>query len=338
MKVQPHLLFSSIPLLAAFAVLVGCSSEPEKPSDDTSDLFPVNVQLDWVAEPEHGGVYTAQALGYFEDEGLDVTLVQGGAGAYSLNKVGSGVADIGQADGTSVILAAANGAPLVNIAAIFQQDPSVLMLHKTNPIDSWEELDGETIMARPEWPFLPFLEQQYGIEFEVIPQNFQLNQLIADETFIQQGFYIAEPFYVEQEGVELKYLYVWDAGFDAYTTLFTNRRFAQEHPDVLKGFLRALYKGYVEYVEGDPGPAHAIMLDINPKVTPAFLKWSRDMIIGEKLHRGNPGQGFFADYLEITPERFEGQIQQLVDLGIIEPGDITVEEVMTTEFLPAKVN
>jgi NitT/TauT family transport system substrate-binding protein len=331
MKLIRHLL----PLSLLLLFLLGCGSGSDKAEEETNGLFEINVQLDWVAEPEHGGIFTAVANGYFEEEGLTLDITQGGAGAYPLNKVGAGVADIGQADGTSVILAAANGAPLLNIAAIFQQDPSVLMLQKGNPVSDWKDLDGRTIMARPEWPFLTFLQNQYDISFEVIPQNFQLNRLIQDENFIQQGFYIAEPFYVEQEGVELKYLYVWDAGFDAYTTLFTNKRFAREHPEEIRAFLRALKRGYIEYMEGDPGPAHAIMLEINPKVTPPFLDWSRNMMLQEKLHKGNPS-GFFADYLEITEERFANQIQQLVDLEVIEPGDISVADVMTTEFLPTE--
>ncbi|NBB80712.1 MAG: ABC transporter substrate-binding protein [Verrucomicrobia bacterium] len=315
------------------ACFTGCGDSDKEKSN--SDLTPISVQLDWVAEPEHGGFYTAQALGYFEEEGLDVTLVQGGAGSYSLNKVGANISQVGQADGTSVIAARANGAPLINIAAIFQQDPSVLMLHATNPVSDWQELDGRTIMARPEWPFLPYLQSQYDITFEVIPQNFQLSRLIQDPDFIQQGFYIAEPYYVEQEGVELKYLYVWDAGFDAYTTLFTNAKYARENPEALKGLLRALKRGYIEYIEGDPGPAHAIMLEINPKVTPEYLDWSRNKIIEEKLYRGNPSAGFFADYLEITEERFQKQIDQLVELGVFEADAVAVDDVMTTAFLPS---
>lgn len=323
------------PLIAAIAVALFSTSCSNNDRSETSNgLFPIVVQLDWVAEPEHGGFYTAQALGYFEEAGLNVTLVQGGAGAYSLNKVGSNVAQVGQADGTSVILAIANGAPLINIAAIFQQDPSVLMLHDSNPIKEWKELDGKTIMARPEWPFLPYLQKQFDCVFEVIPQNFQLQRLIQDESFIQQGFYIAEPYYVEQAGVSLKYLYVWDAGFDAYTTLFTNRKFARDHPEKLKALLLALKRGYIEYIEGDPGPAHSVMLKINPKVTPEFLNWSRKMIISENLARGNPTAGIFADYLEITRERFRNQIDQLVELEIVEASAIGVSDVMTEAFLP----
>jgi NitT/TauT family transport system substrate-binding protein len=325
----------SLSALIALAIgTLGCDKKTTLEPDPDSGLFPISVQLDWVAEPQHGGFYTAQALGYFEDEGLAVTLVQGGPNSYSLNKVGANVSQVGQADGTSVILATANGAPLINIAAIFQQDPSVLMLHASNPISDWSELGGKTIMARPEWPFLPYLQNQYNISFEVIPQNFQLQRLVQDAEFIQQGFYISEPYYVEQEGVNLKYLYVWDAGFDAYTTLFTNKRFAREHPERLKALLRALKKGYIEYIEGDPSPAHDLISTINLQTTPAYLDWGRNQIISEKLHRGNPSVGFFADYLEITEARFENQINQLLKLDVIEPGSIVVADVMTTEFLP----
>jgi len=318
--------------LTSILLAVGCSDKVNETVEDTG--FPISIQLDWVAEPQHGGFYTAQALGYFDDEGLAVTLVQGGPSSYSLNKVGANVSQVGQADGTSVILATANGAPLINIAAIFQQDPSVLMLHASNSISDWSELDNKTIMARPEWPFLPYLQHQYNISFEVIPQNFQLQRLVQDSEFIQQGFYISEPFYVEQEGVELKYLYVWDAGFDAYTTLFTNKRFAREHPEALKALLRALKKGYIEYIEGDPTPAHDLILAINPQTTPAYLDWGRNQIISEKLHRGNPSVGFFADYLDITEARFQKQIDQLVELEVIEEGSLSVSDAMTTEFLP----
>jgi NitT/TauT family transport system substrate-binding protein len=317
--------------LAIAIAIAGCGKNNDL---NNNGLFPITVQLDWVAEPEHGGLFTAQALGYFEEEGLNVTLINGGAGAYPLNRVGAGQADIGQADGTSVLLAIASGAPLLNIAAIFQQDPSAFMVHATNPIQDWRDLNGRTIMARPEWPFLPYLRNRYDIDFEVIPQNFQLARLIRDPEFIQQGFYVSEPYYVLSEGIELKYLYVWDAGFDAYTTLFTNQRFARNHPEELKAFLRALYRGYAEYVEGDPEPAHRLMLTMNPKATADYCEWSRAMIIGEKLHRGNPSAGYFADYLEITEERFQLQIDQLVELGVVDPGILSVEKVMSRQFLP----
>jgi NitT/TauT family transport system substrate-binding protein len=62
------------------------------------------VQLDWVAKLEHGAFCTAQALGYFRAEGLDVPLLQGGPNSYSLAKVTTKQAQLGHADSTNVLL------------------------------------------------------------------------------------------------------------------------------------------------------------------------------------------------------------------------------------------
>src|SRR3954466_13103071 len=76
-------------------------------------LAKITVQLDWVAEPEHGGFYQAQARGFFRDEGLDVTITPGGPGAFVIPMVATGKADIGQADSTNTFLQQAEGIPIV---------------------------------------------------------------------------------------------------------------------------------------------------------------------------------------------------------------------------------
>ena len=58
--------------------LAGCTRH--EPADAPGGAgFKVTVQLDWVAEPEHGGFYQALAKGYFREAGLDVDEVTGGA-------------------------------------------------------------------------------------------------------------------------------------------------------------------------------------------------------------------------------------------------------------------
>jgi NitT/TauT family transport system substrate-binding protein len=313
------------------AAMSGCAPKPGAAgaADGKAAPFKITVQLDWVAEPEHGAFYTAEAMGYFRDEGLDVTLLQGGPNAYSLNKVATNQAQLGQSDSTNVLLAIQAGAPLLNVAAVFQHDPSVLMMQEANPVRTWADLQGRIIMARPEWAFLPYLRKKYGLEFQVVPQNYDLGRLAVDPGFVQQGFYIGEPYQLVTKGIKLKFLYCWDTGFDAYTTIITNRSFAREHGDQLRAFLRALHRGYQYYLERDPAPAHAIMLRINPKVTPDYLAWSRQQIIGARLARRDD-----ADYLTITAERYRRQISQLEELGIIPAGSLKVEDVMDASFLP----
>jgi NitT/TauT family transport system substrate-binding protein len=318
-------------LLAAGAVALlagGCSRQPKAAATK------ITVQLDWVAEPEHGGIYQALAKGYFAEAGLDVNVIQGGPNAFVMQKLATDQADIGQSDSTNTILAIAQGLPVVQIGAVFQNDPSVLMLHADNPVRRFEELDGKTIMARPEWAFLPYLRMKYHIHFNIIPQAFAVANFIADPNFIQQGFYTAEPFYIVKGGAKYpKFLFAWDAGFDAYTALMANRSWAERNPGPLRAFMAAYIRGWKDYIEGDPAPANALMKKLNPNNSDDFLAFSRKMIIDEKLVIGRHATDD-SQIGRITRERFALQISQLEDLGILPRGRLTVDQVMTTAYLP----
>ena len=119
----------------------------------------VNVQLDWVPEPEHGGLYQALARGFYREEGLEVILVPGGPGAQVMPSVATGKADIAQADSTTTLLQQAEGVPLLQFAAVFQDAPLGILVHADSKVQTFADLQGKTIIARPEWAFLRFLEK-----------------------------------------------------------------------------------------------------------------------------------------------------------------------------------
>ncbi len=318
-------LFSILIPLAAL-LLAGCA---EKAASNK-----IVVQLDWVPEPEHGGLFQAAAKGWFTEAGLDIEIVPGGPNAFVTQKVATGQAQIGQADSTNTLLAVNQGLPLLQVAAVFQNEPSVLMLHADNPITSFEQLDGKKLMARPDWAFLPYLKKKYGIDFTLIPFNFSVTNFIADPDFIQQGYYIAEPFFITQGGAKPpKFLYSWDAGFDAYSVLATNAGWAKAHPELLRKFIAIYIRGWRDYLEGDPTPAHELMKSMNPKNTDAFMAFCRQMIIDEKLVVGRDSTDS-SQIGRLDPARFQNQINQLEDLDILPKGKLTVDQVMSTDYLP----
>jgi len=298
-------------------------------------LTKITVQLDWVAEPEHGGLYQALARGFFRAEGLDVTLVPGGPNAFVMPRVATGQADIGQADSTNTLLQQAEGLPILQFAAVFQDDPSGLLVNAGSPVHKFEDLQGKSIIARPEWAFLKFLQKKYGLTVSVVPQNFSVAAFMGNKEAIQQGYFIAEPYHIVKAGGQMpRFLSTWDAGFRAYAVLITNRKFAREHPVELKAFMRAYVRGWQDYVTGDPTPAHTALKQANPNNTDEFMKFSRQMIIDEKLVTGRGASGGLGQVGRLDPERFATQIKQLEDLGILPQGKLTAASVMTTEFQP----
>jgi NitT/TauT family transport system substrate-binding protein len=315
--------------LLALALGAATAFAAEKPP------FKISVQLDWVAEPEHGGLFQAQARGYFAAAGLDVTLIPGGPGAHVMPSVATGQADIGQADDIGTLLQQAEGLPFVQFAAVFQDDPAGILVHADSPVRRFEDLQGKTIIARPGWPFLEFLKRKYGLKLNVIAQNFSSAAFLSNPEALQQGYFIAEPYHITRAGGKMpRFLATWDAGFRGYAVLITNRRFARERPAELRAFTQAYLRGWRDYLEGDPRPAHDAMKKSNPNNTDEFLHFSRRMIIEEKLVTGRQADGGSAQIGRLDPARFGRQIALLEDLGILKPGKVTAAAAMTTDFLP----
>ncbi len=317
----------SLVLLLLLTAVVGRAAAPAPAK--------LTVQLDWVAEPEHGGFYQAAARGFFREEGLDVTLIPGGPGAHVMPSVATGKADIGQADSTNTLLQQAEGLPVVQFAAVFQDDPAGILVHADSTVRRFEDLQGRTIIARPEWAFLKFLEKKYALKFSIVPQNFSVAAFLANREALQQGYFIAEPHHIIAAGGKApRFLSTWDAGFRAYAVLVTNRRFARERPEVLRAFLRAYVRGWRDYLVGDPAGAHALMKQANPNNTDAFMTYSRQMIIDEKLVTGRDASGGPQQIGRLDPARYATQIRQMEELGILAKGKVTPASAITTDFLP----
>jgi NitT/TauT family transport system substrate-binding protein len=323
--------------IACMMLASGCSRQPQEGAEaDTSapKLFKMTLQLDWIAEPEHGGFYQALEKGYFKEAGLDVTILEGGQNAFVMQKLATGKVDLGQEDSTNTLIAIAQGLPVIQVGAVFQNDPSVLMLHQENPVNRFEDLDGKTIVARPEWAFLPYLKNKYHIKFNLVPQAFAVANFIADPTYIQQGYYTAEPYYIMKGGGKYpKFLFAWDAGFDAYTAIVANRSWAENNPARLRAFMAAYIRGWRDYLHGDRTPAHAVMKRLNPNDTDEFLAFCDKTMIEGGLVNGRHATDD-SQIGRITRERFAVQIKQLEDLGIIPKGRLSVDQVMTTSYLP----
>jgi len=319
----------SLRILALFIFTAFAASAAEKAP------FKITVQLDWVAEPEHGGFYQAEARGYFRAEGLDVTLIPGGTGAHVMASVATGKADIAQADNVATFQQQAEGLPFVQFAAVFQDDPSGILVHADSSVRKFQDLNGKTIIARPEWPFLQYLKKRYNVKVNTVAQSFSVAAFLGNKEALQQGYFIAEPYHIVNGGGKMpRFLSTWDAGFRAYAVLITNRKFAREHPEELRAFTRAYIRGWRDYLEGDPKPAHDAMKKANANNTDEFMKFSRQMIIDEKLVTGRDADGGPQKIGRLDSARFTKLIAQLEEVGILPKGKVTAASTMTTEFLP----
>ncbi|MEK6587998.1 MAG: ABC transporter substrate-binding protein, partial [Chloroflexota bacterium] len=108
----------------------------------TDDLSQVTLMLDWVPNTNHSGIFVAQEMGYFDEVGLQVQVIQPGE-VFAEQAVVGGAADFGVSFQEQITLARADGQPLVSIGAILQHNSSGFAarseLDATSPAD-WEGL------------------------------------------------------------------------------------------------------------------------------------------------------------------------------------------------------
>ncbi|NER01091.1 MAG: ABC transporter substrate-binding protein, partial [Cyanothece sp. SIO2G6] len=191
-------------LLGSIAVcLTGCGGPSEVEADAESGLVEVTLQLDWYAEPAHGGFYQALVKGFYKEEGLAVDIKQGGPGIRPLPSVTVGGAEFALSRIDDTVIGIDQGLPLKVAMAYMQKDPQAIMFHASNPIDSWEDLDGKAIMIDPGSAMVSWLKKRYEIEFDIIPLDFGIARFLADKGFIQQCFITSQPYFAELQGAEV---------------------------------------------------------------------------------------------------------------------------------------
>ena len=157
------------------------------------------------AQAAHGGFYQALADGTYKKYGLDVTIQPGGPQVNNRPLLPAGRIDFLM---TGNLLHnfdnAKNGVPTVVVAAMFQKDPQALMAHPGQGYEKFEALKNAplALIAKDgQFSWWQWLKVTHGFRDEALkPYNYNLGPFLANPKAIQQGYSVAEPIYVENQG------------------------------------------------------------------------------------------------------------------------------------------
>ncbi len=96
-------------------------------TDGAPEKTSVSVQLKWLPQCQFMGYYVAEAKGYYDEVGLDVTIVSGGGDISETTAVYNGTVDFGVTWVSNLINANAGGMNLLEVAQVFQRSGLVLV-------------------------------------------------------------------------------------------------------------------------------------------------------------------------------------------------------------------
>ena len=266
MKKRVLAYFSAAVLALSFTA--GCASGtdpdsvPAKEADtDENKEEKVKVTLNEVAHSIfYAPMYAAIEEGYFEEEGIDLTLVCGFGADKTMTAVISGEADIGFMGSEASIYTYAEGATdhVVNFAQLTQRAGNFLVAREEMPDFTWEDLKGHLVLGgrkggMPEMVFEYILKQNGidpGTDLE-INQNIDFGSTAAAFSEGQGDFTVEfEPGATTLESEGKGYVVASlgeDSGYVPYTAFSAKQSYIDENPDVIQGFTNALQKG-MDYV------------------------------------------------------------------------------------------
>ncbi len=314
--------------LIVMALMFSCSAG-DPGNEITSGKTSVILQTDWYPQPEHAGFYVADLDRLYEANDLEVEIRPGANIRNIPQMVATGRIEFGIGTSDNLFTAIARGAPLIALFPYFQRDPQCIMVHASSSVVSLEDLDGRVVMINPGVAYVQYLSKKLEVNPQLVPLDYSLARFIADPEFAQQCFLTSEPYYLQEQGVDVRLLPLANSGFNPYRLVYTSRDFYENNPEAVLAFATASLKGWNAYVESAGATVHKHLASLNPQQTPEFTSFTKQAIEEYQLVTGDQEKG---EYLgKFDKQRLLLHLQHLSDLKLLDR-ELDIESVVAWEL------
>jgi NitT/TauT family transport system substrate-binding protein len=264
-------------------------------------LTKATLRLKWLAQTQFAGFYLAKARGYYEAEGIDLTINPGGPNLLTENLVATGADTFGLSGGTdSVFASREKKLPVVCIGVGHQQTPFFFVARADGPIHTLQDFKGKTVTAwytGANYVLLGMLAKA-GLkpgDFTMQPQQVSVSPFVDGQIDVVTATKYNE-FYTLMTRMgrdKLRTFVAEDYGITfPRDTLITSETTAKQKPEMVKGFLRASIKGWREALKDQKAGVDAVMA-----VAPTLDRAHQEFMLaeaGKLMTAGTAGeQGLF---------------------------------------------
>ncbi len=262
-------LILAVLLVLALAGVAACGGDDDEAGGgggggEPAEPQKVTLQLKWVTQAQFAGYYAAQEEGYYEEEGLDVTIRPGGPDIVPEQVVLGGQAEFGIDWLDNLLATRDQGGQIVNVAQVFARSGMTEVTWKDTGIDDITELEGKKVgvwLGGNEHKLFAALTKN-GLDpqrdVEIVAQPFDMNLFVNREVDAAAAMTYNELAQVlEQENPETGELYqlddlnvflMSDLGTGALEDgIFVREDWIsdEENQDIAVRFLKASFKGWV---------------------------------------------------------------------------------------------
>ena len=284
------------------AVLFGAFATSAHAADD------VTLQLKWVTQAQFAGYYVAAAKGFYEAEGLNVTILPGGPDVAPTQVLAGGGADVVVDWMPSALAAREKGLALVNIAQPFKSSGMMLTCLKESGVATPADFKGKTLgvwFGGNEYPFLNWMNKlglkTDGTDVTVLKQGFNVDPLLQKQAACVSTMTYNEYWQVIDAGVKPEDLVTFKYADEGVQTLEDGLYVMEDKladpafEDKMVRFVRASMKGW-KYAEANVDESAQIVIDNDATGAQTIAHQTRMMGEIAKLTAGSNGALDEADY------------------------------------------
>lgn len=290
----------------------------------------ITVVLDWTPNTNHTGLYVALENGYFEDEGLNVEIIQ--PDGYAETIVAAGTAQFGISAEEYVISSRAYETPVVSIGAIIYNNTSGFISKKESNIVTPKDFEGKTYCGwgmDTESEIIKALVEADGGDFSKVEVTTNSLDIFTDVNNECDFFWVFEGWQVQQAKLEnIDYNYISMADYNEELSfhtpvIITNEDMISNNPKTVEKFMKAAKKGY-EFTIDNPEESADILLSHAPELNAELVKESQKFL-SANYAKGTDTWGMQSE------DYWHTFYQWLLDRNIVT--EINIEDAFTNEFI-----
>ncbi|PUB17408.1 ABC transporter substrate-binding protein [Yoonia sediminilitoris] len=275
-----HILFG-----AALALMAGYSPALAQMTD-------IKFTLGWKTQGSDAPFLVALNEGYFEEEGLNVTIDQGEGSAATITRIMSGAYDAGFGDINAIIqnAAARPGEAPMMVFQMWNRPPFAIAVPKELALKSPKDLEGKTLggaQGTPTTRLFPVFARLNDIDmdtikYESLAPNLQEPMLIRGDIDGAYTFTVSSWFNLianrKDPAADFDWFNYEDYGMDLYSNgMMVSRELLAENPEAVAGLVRAVTRATMEITKDQDIAVEAIMAFdnlVDPELERARLEFA----------------------------------------------------------------
>lgn len=319
------------------ALLSACGDDDDGQSD-AADLEEVTIGLTFVPNIQFAPFYVADALGYYEEAGVEVEFNHHAVGADQFGALVSGQEDLLMASGDEVMQVRAKDVPVVYVAEVYREYPVALIVPADSDIQTIADIAGKTVGVPGEyganWIGLLALLDSAGLtrdDISVESIGFtQASALLAGHVDAVMGYVNNEPIQIQAEGMPVRTFAVGEVSSLVANGLVVTDEYLDENSDTVRAMVEATLRG-VQYAIDNPEETVEIAKDYVPTLTDEEQEQSALEVLQATLPLWEVEDG--GELGGSDPNDWEAMEAFLLEYGLLE-AEVAVDDVLNLDYLP----